>query len=150
MRVDGASRALWLDDRRSVVEVLAGGLALAYFRGDDRAGNVLSANNTLADDEAALACRIVSQVRDCCPLPPDCGPEESSPFPNEGVRRDQPGAASLALTRSDSLPISVRPATFGLTRPMTLPMSLGPLAPASAIVAVMIASTSSAPSCAGM
>jgi len=76
-----ASRALWLDDRRSVVEGFAGGLALAYFRGDDRAGNVLSANNTLTDDEAALAYRIVSQIRDYYPLPQDCGPGKSSPFP---------------------------------------------------------------------
>ena len=45
--------------------------------------------------------------------------------------------------------MSVRPATFGFTSAMTLPMSLALVAPASAIDATTMASTSSADICAG-
>ncbi|WEN14290.1 hypothetical protein PY254_13730 [Rhodanobacter sp. AS-Z3] len=79
-----ASYATWVDDPKAHGEVLAGGLALAYFRGDDRAGNALlalAANGDMSDSEASLAYRIVSQLRDYYPLPADCGPGMATPFP---------------------------------------------------------------------
>jgi len=76
-----ASRAVWIDDPQVRNEVFAGGLALAYFRGDDRAGNALSAGGYLNDAEAGIAYRIVSQLRNYYPLPADCGPGVSTPFP---------------------------------------------------------------------
>lgn len=78
-----AARAQWIDDRDARAQAFAGGLALAYFRGDDRAGNAIlsaTANGDLTDQEAELAYRIVSQIRNYYPLPDGCGPNSSTPF----------------------------------------------------------------------
>lgn len=79
-----ASRAIWIDDPQGRGQVSAGGLALAYFRGDDRAGNALIAlydNGDISESEASMAYRIASELRDYFPLPSDCGPGMSTPFP---------------------------------------------------------------------
>lgn len=98
-----ASRAIWIDDPKYRGEVMAGGLALAYFRGDDRAGNALlalAANGDLSDSEASLAYRIVSQLRDYYPLPADCGPGMATPFPKP---KPQTGENPKKISKVDGM-----------------------------------------------
>lgn len=79
-----ASHAIWIDDPKYHGEAMASGLALAYFRGDDRAGTALlslAANGDMSHSEASLAYRIVSQLRDYCLSPTSCGPGMATPFP---------------------------------------------------------------------
>lgn len=76
--------AMWQGNHENFVQGMMGGLALAYFRGDDRAGNAIlamAANGDATDREAALAYRIVSQLRNYYRLPEGCGPASSTPFP---------------------------------------------------------------------
>ncbi len=72
----------------------------------------------------------------------------------EGAPRsvsDQPWTcASFALITPDTAPMSARPATFAFTPAITLPMSFGPAAPTSAIVASMRCATSASESFSGM
>src|SRR5581483_6865373 len=80
----------------------------------------------------------------------DVGPREQVLDERIGNAGHAPLAyPSFALIRPDSLPISVRPATLGLSQPITLPMSLMPAAPVSAIACPISAATSASPSCCG-
>ena len=81
-----ANRVLLAVDEDARAQNFAGGMALAYARGDDRAGLfVLSAsassNGKLSDGQAALAFRIMSEMRDYFPVPGACDPRISTPFP---------------------------------------------------------------------
>ena len=58
-------------------------------------------------------------------------------------------AVSFSLTAALTRLPSARPCTFGMTSPITLPISLGEVAPDSATASPTIASSSSSESCAG-
>ena len=55
-----------------------------------------------------------------------------------------------AFTIDETAVMSARPASLGLSTPMTLPMSCGPAAPTAAIAAATSACTSASDSAAGM
>src|ERR1035437_10795967 len=82
--------------------------------------------------------------------PTRCRTDTGSP----NCRRPVPGrldyAPSLAFTREDTLAMSARPASLGLSTAMTLPMSCIPLAPAAATAAATSPAISASESCCGM
>src|SRR3990167_935221 len=57
---------------------------------------------------------------------------------------------SCAFINAETLPMSARPASLGLSRPITLPMSCGPDAPVAAIASATAEAISASPSCCGM
>ncbi len=79
-----ANQPLLVDDETAREQNLAGGLALAYARGDDRAGMAVlstAANGALSEEQAALAYRIMAETRDYYPVRSACDPRISTPFP---------------------------------------------------------------------
>ncbi len=75
--------------------------------------------------------------------------DRSAHFAFRNAARTHGQPPSTDLMRVDSAPMSVRPWTFGFSRPMTLPMSFIVAAPVVAIASRIIASSSASPSWAG-